>query len=207
MYKVGLTGNFYSGHDDIAKIFKKKGIPVFDADIILKFMINYSEKHVKIIQETFGKSIYKFGLLDLNQFNDNKKFEKLLDIVQLDLIKAYEKWRIRNYNHFYTIFKSSVLFEKGWDKYMNFNINVFKPERDRVLEIIEKTEMPSSVINDIINNEMDELSKNTKSDYVIHNYSGYYGTKYTVVNQIDNINRLIMNKNIQKERFEINSII
>ena len=40
MIKVGLSGNRYSGKDEICNIFRKLTIPVFEADTVLKFIID-----------------------------------------------------------------------------------------------------------------------------------------------------------------------
>ena len=199
MIKVGLTGNFYSGYNEVGEIFEEKGIPVFDADVVLKFMINYSPKHIEKIKEKFGDDIYKLCLLDMKRFSTTKKFDDLLDILQLDLIKSYEKWRIRNYNHFYTIFKSSVLFERNLDTSMNFNISVFRPKVERRYDLKNHTSMPLMTIDEILNGEMDELVKNGKADFVVHNYNNYsLSSNADYVNsQVINIDKALMNKSNQ----------
>jgi len=196
MYKVGLTGNFYSGYNEVAEIFEAKGVPVFDADVVLKFMLNYSEKHIRKIKEKFGNDIYKMCLLDTKMINTNKEFDKLLDVVELDLVKAYEKWRIKNYNSHYTIFKSSIIFERKIEKFMNFNISVFRPKTERRRELTIFTSIPPLTIDDILDNEMDELEKNGKSDYVIHNYgiSKQGSSEFGVEAQINNINKALIKK-------------
>jgi dephospho-CoA kinase len=197
MIKVGLSGNFYSGHNEVGEIFEERGIPVFDADVVLKFMINYSPKHIIKIKEIFGDDVYKLCLLDMRKFSTTGEFDDLLDILQLDLIKSYEKWRIRNYNHFYTIFKSSILFERNLDTSMNFNISVFRPKVERRKDLKNHTSMPISKIDEILNGEMDELSKNKKSNFVIHNYksnSKLNNSDY-INSQVVNINKALMNKN------------
>jgi len=42
MVKIGLTGNRYSGKDRTARLFEQITIPVFHADIILKFILNHN---------------------------------------------------------------------------------------------------------------------------------------------------------------------
>jgi dephospho-CoA kinase len=44
MIKVGLSGNRYSGKNRIAKIFTQIGVPVFEADVILKFILNHNHE-------------------------------------------------------------------------------------------------------------------------------------------------------------------
>ena len=42
MIEIGLTGCRYSGKTSVSKMFKQIGVPVFDADTILKFILNFS---------------------------------------------------------------------------------------------------------------------------------------------------------------------
>ena len=162
MLKIGLTGNFYSKYNEVGDIFEEKEMPVYDADLVIKYMLNYSEEYQQKIKSKFGNNIYHAGLLDLNKFDNNDKFDKLFDIIQFDLIKSYEKWRLKNWNKFYTIFKCSVLFERGLDKSMNYTISAFSPQLRRKQDIINDTLIPREKIENILSNEMDELIKNQR---------------------------------------------
>jgi dephospho-CoA kinase len=73
MLKIGLTGNYYSGQNDVEKIFSKLDVKVFDADLLLKYLLFFSKKHKDEIKSTYGKNIYNLGLLDLSKFNTTKK--------------------------------------------------------------------------------------------------------------------------------------
>ena len=53
MIKVGLTGNFHSGQNQVSEILEKLDVPVFDADLILKYLINYSKPHNQKIHQEF----------------------------------------------------------------------------------------------------------------------------------------------------------
>lgn len=196
MLKVGLTGNFYSGYDDAANLFEHSNVPVFDADLVLKFMINYSGKVIKKIKQEFGQDIYLLGLLDLKKFQTNSDFDKLFKLIQLDLIKSYEKWRLKHTDNPYTIFKSSVLFERNLDTSMNFNMHVFRPQNDRKKDIQNLTNIPALTIDTIISNEMDELEKNQKSDFVIHNYNSYFRDSINmgITNQVIAIDKALRKK-------------
>ena len=39
-------------------------------------------------------------------------YDNDVEVIELDLLKAYEKWRINHWDKPYTIFKCSVLFER-----------------------------------------------------------------------------------------------
>lgn len=197
MIKVGLTGNFHSGYQEVANLFEQKGMPIFDADVVIKYLLNYSEEHIKKIKDIFGEDIYFVGLLNLQKFDSNEKFDRLFSVIQKDIIKSYEKWRIRNWNHVYTIFKCSVLFERKFDKDMNLNISVFIPQSIRKQEIVNKTQMPITKVDDILSNEMDEYLKNQKSDYVIHNYKSYSD----IETQVHHIHKSLLGKGSQQSEF------
>jgi dephospho-CoA kinase len=51
MIKVALTGNFKSGHREIADIFIQKNTPVFDADLMMKYLLNFNKKMMGIYFE------------------------------------------------------------------------------------------------------------------------------------------------------------
>lgn len=207
MIKVGLTGNFWSGYNEVAEIFEEKGIDVFDADLILKFILLYSQEHISKIQKKFGKDIYQSGLLDLKYFDNNKKFNELLDIVQLDLIKSYEKWRIKNWNSNYTIFKSSILFEREMDKHMNFTISTNRPSVLRKWDIMQHTEISKVTVDYIIDNEMDEYIKNKKSTYQINNGlsdMSYFERTLNIKTQVDNIHKALLKKKVNYHDYNRN---
>ena len=41
MLEIGLTGTRYSGKSTVGKVFNQIHIPVFDADTVLKFILNF----------------------------------------------------------------------------------------------------------------------------------------------------------------------
>jgi dephospho-CoA kinase len=163
MFKVGLTGNYYSGQQEVAKIFEDFDVPVFDANLIIKFMINFSPRHIEKIKEKFGDDIYKFGLLNLNRFHTNKKFDDLLDILEFDLLKAYEKFRLDHKTDFYTIFLFDWIYERNLNSLMNFNVSSYRPQVHRKSDLKYWANLNSMEVQKILDNEVDEFEKN-KSD-------------------------------------------
>jgi len=53
---IGLTGGIGTGKSTVAQIFREKGIPVVDTDIISREVINYPEVINRLVEE-FGKEI------------------------------------------------------------------------------------------------------------------------------------------------------
>jgi dephospho-CoA kinase len=188
MIKVGLTGNRYSGKNRVANIFNQIGVPVFEADVILKFIIQHNYELQAKISDEIGHRYFKDGQLDEEKVKSDGIFSKIIKIVEDDIFKAWKRFQSKNYKSIYCIFHSSILFEAGWDKKMNLKISTFAPYSDRVERCKFTTKKSVSSIYALTKTEMDELDKNKSSEYVIHNYnedSPFYGDALKQVNEID----------------------
>ena len=203
MIKVGLTGNFHSGQNQVSEILEKLDVPVFDADLILKYLINYSKPHNQKIYQEFGEYTYRMGLLNTSKFTSNKEWNKLIDLLEFDIIKSYERFRLNHKEKTYTVFKYSYLFERKMNKTMDYTINCHRPKYLRKSDIQLLTYMDSYGVTQLLENEMDETFKNKQSDFTIENYMSIKNEQAmpfleTKVNQIHNV---LMKKNPQKKYF------
>ena len=190
MIKVGLSGNRYSGKNRVVNIFKQIGVPVFEADVVLKFILQHNYELQAEISDKVGRVYFKDGLLNEEKVKSDGKFSKILEIAKPDLISAWRRFIIKNKGSIYCIFHSSILFESNLYKEMDQNISVFAPFADRVERCKFLTKKSVSSIYSLLKTEMDELDKNKLSKYVIHNYNidnSFYGDSLTQVNQIDQL--------------------
>ena len=196
MIKVGLSGNRFSGKDTISQIFRNVSIPVFDADVIVKFVLNYNYELIGEIIERLGTDyVLKDYRLDLNLIGRNKKFGEVLKLIEKDIFKAYQKFEDKNKNSIYTIFNSSILYEAGWQNKMDTNITVYAPFTDRVergKSVLRGQYHDRTTINTLLSSEMDELTKNGKADHVIHNYNEFNTQK-----QVMDIDQIIIDNYIK----------
>ena len=92
MIKVGLSGNRYSGTDQICDIFRKLTIPVFEADIVLKFIINHDITVSSDIRSKLKHLHNNAGYLDPRSIKTKKEAEIVLDCAQHELMSAYNKF-------------------------------------------------------------------------------------------------------------------
>lgn len=195
--KVGLTGNYLSGVEDIVTILRRYGVPVFDCDLMIKYLIYNSEEHIGIIQDTFGDTVFSNGIIDLAKFEGydedtgKLKFHVLLKLLEFDLKKFYEGWRLVHNDVPYTVFKSQILYEFGFHSWMNLNINCLRPLKDRSKILHDHHGFSYEDAYKLLQNEMEETHKNSFSTYTIYNYSNYY---LSVEEQFSNIHKSIKNK-------------
>lgn len=196
MIKVGLSGNRFSGKDTISQIFRSVSIPVFDADVIVKFILNYNYDIIGDITDKLGSDyILKDYRLDLNLIGRNNKFGEVLKLIEEDIFKAYQKFEDKNKNSVYSIFNSSILYESGWYNKMDTNITVYAPFIDRVERgklALKGQYHDRTTINTLLSSEMDELTKNGKADHVIHNYN-----EFNIQKQVMDIDQIIIDNYIK----------
>jgi dephospho-CoA kinase len=202
MVKIGLTGNRYSGKDATAKLFEQIKIPVFNADVILKFILNFDINVNKDILDNYGEYIFTGpdSMIDPKKIRSKKDFDKLVNFAEFELKRAYERFRLENRQSVYSIFHSSILFERGWDKEMDFNINVFAPKDIRSARCAKVTGQSTYTISELFKGEMDDLVKNKMSDYMIHNYPSATIAFGDSCDQVNKIDRKIIDKYLIKEQ-------
>jgi len=194
MIKVGLTGNRYSGKNAIAKAFAQIGIPVFDADTVLKFILNFDVAVNKDILDNYGKYVFTGpgATIDPKAVNSEKDFDRLIDFAEYALNCAYERFREENKQSIYTIFHSSIVFERGWNSAFDYNISAFAPKQERCVRAQIAEGKSSSEIESMMSIEMDPLVKNSISDFVVHAYDQSIGAFGTLPDQVCKIDQKIV---------------
>ena len=103
MLEVGLTGCRFSGKTSVSKLFRKIGVPVFDADIILKFILNFKPKVELAIMSNVGSFVYKNGFLDPTCFLADGLFDRTIDVIEFELFQAWERFKDKHKDHSYVI--------------------------------------------------------------------------------------------------------
>jgi dephospho-CoA kinase len=195
MIKVGLSGNRYSGTDEICSIFRQYSIPVFEVDTILKFIINHDITVSSDIRSKL-KSIHNgAGYIDPRLIRTKTEAEAVINSAKHELMSAYNKFSEKHRQSIYTIFHSSILFETGWQKEMNFNINVFCPKSTRIERCKQNLKIPISSAADLLRNEIDDLDKNKMANFVIHNYKG----NKSHLDQVNKIDQYIIDEYLDRK--------
>jgi dephospho-CoA kinase len=196
MLKVGLTGNYCSGLDKVVLILRKMGMIVFDADLIIKFLLYNNTEMINKIKTQFGKIVFCDNQVDISSFRTTEQFNNLMKLIEPELLKSYEKFRLVNRDSKYIFFKSQVLFETGLNTYMNLNVSVFKPNGNRVEDIQHINKLRTTEAWKIVDSEMDSFQKNRMCQYTIHNYEAHQDS---LERQIVSIIKALNNKCIEEK--------
>ncbi|KAF9022203.1 CoaE-domain-containing protein [Hymenopellis radicata] len=102
MYVVGLTGGIATGKSTVSSILREKGVPIVDADVIARRVVEPGSKGLKKIVAFFGDQVLlPDGSLDRKQlgsiiFNDDVKRRKLNGILH-PAIRRTMLWEVVKY--------------------------------------------------------------------------------------------------------------
>lgn len=199
--KVALTGNRMAGKNSVGKLFAKIGVPVFDADAVLKYLLNYHKGTAEAIEKCFGKSYLIGSYLNPVMFDTDDKMDRLISIVEFPLFHAYSKFHDKYRKHSqYTIFNCGCLYEKKWEDNVDYIINVSSPVEERKYRY---QMLNTDVNNGVFDNEISDIGKNRMADFIIHNQENgpdVYKTIVGIDSDLSELYYLRRDKNFKKRR-------
>lgn len=170
MKKIGITGSCQSGLREMNEIFDCYGFPVFEADLAVKFLLNWREDVVRQIRIQFGTSVLDNGFVNPDKFRGTEKFDRLLDVIEIDIKLLWEEFLLKHSKSKLVFFKSYIIFERGWSSFFDKNIYVYKPLENRIHSISKNFNLSNNETRLMTSQELSDKEKINKSDYVIHNH-------------------------------------
>ena len=170
---VGLTGGIGSGKSSILKIFSKKGIPVYNADINARRLMHESKALKKEMIAIFGADIYQDNELDREKlaklvFENKSKLERLNALIHPAVRDDFTLFLSRQ-NAPYVIKEAAILFETGGNEHCDTVVLVTAPESVRIARVIERDHTDSSSVKKRVSHQSYDEDKIPMADYVINN--------------------------------------
>jgi dephospho-CoA kinase len=177
----GLTGGIGSGKTTVAAILRDKGYTVLDADEIGREVTAKDEPLLRLLVKDFGIDIIREDgeldrkLLAEKAFPDKKKMNRLNELVQTAIlcraVEKFHKLSLSDYNKV-MFFDVPLLFEAGWDRYMQQIWLVTAPEDVRIQRVEIRDGLTEEEIRERIRHQMSEEEKMERADVIIHNDEG-----------------------------------
>ncbi|MBC2845467.1 dephospho-CoA kinase [Winogradskyella flava] len=173
MVIIGLTGGIGSGKTTIGKYFKSLGIPIYIADKEAKALMNRSKVIKRKLIELFGESAYKDGKLNRPYlaskiFNDKILLDKMNAIVHPKVTAHFKRW-LKKQNAPYIIKEAAIIFENNLEHQYDYIITVIADEDLRIDRVIRRDGTSKEKVKSIIANQLSDIEKIHKSDFVIMN--------------------------------------
>lgn len=175
MIKVGLTGNIGSGKTTISNIFKIFAIPVYDADSNAKKAYN-DELILSEIQTHFGNKILDetkhidFKKIAEIVFAQKNELEFLNNLIHPFVFNDFTIWCETNFKlHKIAIVESAILFESGFNKFVDKSILIVSNKELQIKRIIERDKTDRENVIKRMQNQWNEEIKIKLSDFIIYN--------------------------------------
>jgi dephospho-CoA kinase len=171
MIKIALTGSIGMGKSTVAKMFGDAGVPVFDADAVVRQLQGPGGALVERIGELFPGTV-RYGTLDREclahiVLADPAKLKALEGIVH----PAVRDWRQafidKNAGAPALIFEIPLLFETGGDKDFDRIIVVSAPAEVQRARVLRRQGMTLARLESIIQRQIPDEEKRARADFVI----------------------------------------
>ena len=175
MKKIGLTGIIGSGKTTAALYFKGLGVPVFIADDCAKELMENDDNLKNQIINLLGDSAYLKGKLNKEFISEKIFYDSMLlnyinNIVHPRVHEYFNIW-ISKQNSKYIVYEAALIFENN-SQHIFDKIICIKTPINLILDRINNRENYSEdKVKRILNNQLSQELKCSKSDFCIENIS------------------------------------
>ena len=171
MIRVALTGSIGMGKSTVAAMFARAGVPVFDADAVVRQLQSPGGGLVEKIGELFPGCV-RAGTLDREclaeiVLSDRAKLAQLEQIVHPAVRDAREQFIAEHADLPILLFEIPLLFETGGEKDFDKVVTVSAPvdvQRDRVLR---RSGMSAAKLDAILARQTPDADKRRRADFVV----------------------------------------
>jgi len=177
MLVIGLTGGVGVGKDEAAKVLKRHGAEIIDADKTGHRLLEKNRELYKRLIEIFGNKIVSRKKIDRKKlgaavFGNKKKLAQLDKAIHPLMKKEFQKEIAvyRKQGKKLVILNAAVLFEAGWDKIVDKIILVAASKTLRIKRL-NKRGIDRKKALAMISSQWSDAVKKKKSDFIINNNS------------------------------------
>ena len=171
MIKVALTGSIGMGKSTVARMFAAEGVPVFDADAVVRGLQGLGGALVDAIAARFPGSV-RNGAVDRDTLSamvldHPAELAALEAIVHPAVQHAREAFIAANADARILLFEIPLLFETGGAEAFDKVIVVSAPESVQRVRALARPGMTESKLKAILTRQMPDREKRLRADFVI----------------------------------------
>jgi dephospho-CoA kinase len=169
--RIALTGSIGMGKSTVAGMFERAGVPVFDADAVVRELQGPGGGLVEKIGELFPGCV-RCGTLDrecLAQIvlADPAKLAILEGLVHPAVREAREGFIALHRDAPALVFEIPLLFETGGEREFDKVVVVSAPAEIQRARVLERTGMSASKLESILTRQMPDEEKRRRADFVV----------------------------------------
>lgn len=193
MLKVGITGGIGSGKSVVCQVFQTLGIPVFNADLAARELMETDANLIANIKKSLGTGSYIGNIPDRKKiaaivFENPDKLTQLNALVHPVVLQYGARWMASQKTP-YAIKEAAIFFESGSYKEMDIMIGVYAPKEVRLQRALHRGNISEADILKRMANQMDEDEKMKRCDYVITN-----DLRIAIIPQIIALHKVLLEK-------------
>ena len=192
--KIGVTGVYASGKGTVCAMFRELGAHVLDTDTIAREIVEPGSDILLRLKEEVGTDIInKNGTLNRIKladivFKDKKKVSLLNRITHPPILQRVKDIIQSSSSQFFVV-NIPLLYESGFDRYMDKNI-VVTAHDDQIIERgIKRAGITENEIRNRLKNQISLKEKIKKADYIIDNSYTIENTRRQVIEIWNNLTK------------------
>lgn len=174
MFVVGLTGGIGCGKSAVTDCFAALGVPVIDADLVARAVVEPGQPALQEIVDRFGPdALLGDGTLDRTWLREHifsrPAAKATLEGILHPRIRAEMRRRLAEFDTPYAIFAIPLLFETGQDKGVDRVLVVDCPPELQISRVTRRDRVSEEQTRSIIAAQIDRKSRLERADDVIDN--------------------------------------
>jgi dephospho-CoA kinase len=173
MLKIGITGGIGSGKSTVCGIFLRFGIPVFNADMEAKKLLENREV-MAFYRNEFGDQVFNNNKLDKQKissiiFEDSVALQKVNNFIHPLVKLKFDEWCELFQSKVYVLEEAALLFESGSYNALDATIFVHAPQKLRIKRVAERDHVTHEMVMQRIKNQWPDQKKIKLANYIITN--------------------------------------
>lgn len=185
---IGLTGGIATGKSTVSALFREHDIPVVDADLIARDVVEPGKPAYNQIVQTFGREIlHRDGQIDRKKlgdivFSDEAKRHALNSIVHPQIRKemVQQAKAAQEAGHKLVVMDIPLLFESKLQHMVDRIVLVYVPAEVQLARLIERDEVQEQHALKRIRAQLPIYTKKEEATYLIDNSGTREHTKEQV---------------------------
>lgn len=180
----GLTGSIGMGKSAVATMFRREGVPVFDADAEVHRLQGPGGRLIAAIEARFpgttgpqGVDRAKLGAVVFGHPGERKALEA---IVHPAVGESRRRFLKCHRSRKFVILDVPLLFETGGDRRMTGVIVVSAPAWKQRRRVLARPGMTATKFRQIVHLQTPDAEKRRRADYIIHTGTTFAATRAQV---------------------------
>jgi len=176
--RLGLTGGIAAGKSEVAQLFRAKGIPVIDMDLLSRQLLDSDKSLQNEVLSAMGHEIMTQGKIDRSKlrelvFSHPEKKKVLEALIHPKVRQEFERLAEKENagGNSLVLCEAALLIESGYRNQLDGLVVVIAPEEVRRSRLKNRPGLTDALVDQIFNSQVKDGERLAAATYVINNDS------------------------------------